>query len=147
MTASLSPDNQHRIANHAHKTVALCTRASSYVADQDLDESSLANALNDVSEAAAVLAQFLNRSSTHADVMAEAVHGLLPSCVELLGKVEQDHPPLKRAYAAVLHLGNSCEVLLGEKSPESLDPSSDAGDAALKGTFPASDPATSPSEI
>lgn len=146
-TPALTRDDHHIIADHARTTAALCLRAQVQVSEASDDQRAFASTLVDVSEAAALLATFLDRSSAHGDVLAEALRALLTPCKDALAAAADADQTFRAAYAAVVRMETFCAVLIGEESRDKLQAETDAQDTALKETFPASDAAASPTNL
>ena len=144
---ALTLADHHSIADHARTTAALCLRAQVQVNAASDDHQALASSLMDVSEGAALLARFLDRSSAHADVVGEALRALLVASKDALAHATDADETCRAAYAAMVRLDTFCGVLVGDESPELLQADTDAQDTALKETFPASDAAASPTNL
>jgi len=146
-TPTLTLADHHTIADHARTTAALCLRAQVQVSEESDNHQALASTLMDVSEGAALLATFLDRSSVHADVVGETLRALLAASKDALAHATDADDTCRAAYAAVVRLDTFCAVLIGEESRDVLQADADAQDAALKETFPASDAAASPTNL
>ena len=146
-TSALTSADHHTIADHARTTAALCLRAQVQVSEESDNHQALASTLMDVSEGAALLATFLDRSSAHADVVGETLRALLAASKDALARATDDNDACRAAYAAVVRLDTFCAVLIGEESRDLLQADTDAQDTALKETFPASDAAASPTNL
>ena len=120
------------------QTAAYCVNEGGEMADPHRIQ-----VLYDGAEINLAMADFLARASPFHDELGRLAIRITRACADAISRDEHDDEQLRITYAVCGRAVRACEELVGARDEAELD----ERDVELRGTFPASDPTSPPSEL
>lgn len=123
----------------------VCRQTAAYGVSEggDLADPHRIQILYDCAEINLAMANFLSRASPFHNALGGLCAEITRACAKSISKEEHDDEQLRITYAVCERARRACEELIGAKEEAHLD----ERDIELRGTFPASDPVSPPSEL
>lgn len=123
----------------------ICRQTAAYCVNEGgrLAEPHRIQILHDCAEINLAMADFLSRASRFHSELGKLCIEITRACAESISQEEHDDPQLRITYAVCEGAIRACEELIGVKDEAHLD----ERDIEVLGTFPASDPTSTPTEL